>query len=175
VPYPRLRFSDEPIYDRPTPAITVLADALNISEKDALTALTALVRAGYVIAPRLPTNAMLSAYLRAYGTPATTIRSCIIGIGKARKRWAAMAAKGTQMALSRRRVTQKPVTSFPPCDENGGTVVSISRSNGGHARAASLSPERRQEIARRAANARWAACDSDGTATAAANGDLPVP
>src|SRR5690349_204670 len=101
--YPRHKITEAQIFERPTPAIVVLAESLRISHHAAREALQALVEAGYVVAPRLPTNAMLNAYLEAYGTEPTRVQSCIIGIGKARKRWAAMADKGTQMALSWRR------------------------------------------------------------------------
>jgi hypothetical protein len=101
----------EPVFEKPAPAICVLADAIGVSHKAARAGLTALVKAGYVVAPRLPTDAMLAAYLESYGTPCSTPRSAIIGIGKARLRWAAMADRGTRMALS--------VKGVPSEDDNG--------------------------------------------------------
>jgi hypothetical protein len=94
---------DEPVYDRPEPAIDVLKAALCIDGYSARKALSALVKAGYFIAPRDPTNAMLDAYIGAYGLIPRHPRTIIIGIGKARKRWAAMGQKGTAMALSVKR------------------------------------------------------------------------
>lgn len=127
----RVSPKDDPVYERPVPAICVLADALGIDHEAAERGLKALVIGGYVIAPRLPTNAMLDAYLRAYGTAPSTPRSAIIGIGKARVRWAAMADKGTQMALSWRRVPDHKcdtlsATPFAPCDEHGVTADGLS-------------------------------------------------
>lgn len=96
------------MFERPEPAISILSEELGIDAETALRGLKALVAGGYVIAPRNPTNAMLAAYFDSYGTPPTTHRSCIIGMGKARVRWQGMAKKGTQMALSRRALPPVP-------------------------------------------------------------------
>lgn len=92
-----------PIYDAPEPAIAVMARAAGVTHEEARNLLIALVRAGYFVAPRQPINAMLDAYLNSYGTPPSTTHSAITGIGKARKRWAAMGTAGTKMALSTKR------------------------------------------------------------------------
>ena len=85
-------------------AAQILADHLNIEFDVALEALRVLAKAGWYLGPHEPTNAMLLAYLEAIGRmpskPATVINS----IAKARRRWKAMGEKGTQVALSRKRV-----------------------------------------------------------------------
>lgn len=50
---------------QPESAVVLLAQALGLSLEDARLGLTALVRGGYVIAPREPSNAMLVAYAEA--------------------------------------------------------------------------------------------------------------
>jgi len=64
-------------------------------------ALRALVKGGYGIGPRNPTNGMLVGYMEAL-TPPRGYEQVITAIGKARVRWQAMLAHGTEMALSRK-------------------------------------------------------------------------
>jgi hypothetical protein len=92
------------VYDKPPPAVGVLAAALNISIPEAKAALRELISAGYVIAPREPTNSMLVAYFESYGKVATNPNTFVVGIGKARRRWAAMGKAGTAVALSTKAI-----------------------------------------------------------------------
>jgi hypothetical protein len=147
------------VYAKPRPARLVLAHALGISVEEAGRAISALIEGGYGVAPRNPTNGMLAAYIEATEPPKHH-EGVITAIGKARVRWQAMMEQGMAMAMSRKCIPRGEsdatrITPIAPCDENGGTVVSLSRAKGGHARASKLSPERRSEIARQAANARW--------------------
>jgi hypothetical protein len=96
----RRKAGDHPIHDSPPPAAAVISEIIGCDQKVANKALLALVKAGYVIAPREPTNAMFEAYLSSYGACASTPNSIVIAIGKARKRWKAMALSGTRMVLS---------------------------------------------------------------------------
>lgn len=89
------------VYDKPRPARVLLAEALGISHEDAGRAMQALIEGGYGIAPRLPTNGMLAAYIEAT-TPATGHEPVITAISKARVRWQAMLDQGTAMAMSRK-------------------------------------------------------------------------
>lgn len=142
------RHPDVPVLDESEPAVTVLARQLGISHRQAREALRALVKAGYVIGPREPTNAMLLAYITSYGqvpvNPATTITA----VGKARRRWQAMADKATAMALSTKRLA---------CAEE------TPQAAGGRARARNLTPARRSDIARKAARTRWGIEGGDGS------------
>lgn len=85
------------------PAAEVLADYLKIDHDVALEALRVLVRAGWYLGPREPTNAMLVAYLEAVGRRPTKPDSVVNALAKARKRWKAMALMATRAALSKRR------------------------------------------------------------------------
>lgn len=85
-----------------TPAPLVLAEALGLTFDQAIAGLRALSKEGYAIAPRIPTNSMLAAYCYAYGSPPQRVEGVMVQLGKARKRWRAMAAAGTRVALSRR-------------------------------------------------------------------------
>lgn len=92
-----------PIFDEPMPAVDVLAHATGLAPDAARDGLLALIRAGYVIGPRDPTNAMLLAYMQSYGQEATNPATVITAIAKARRRWRAMGDKGSAMAVSRKR------------------------------------------------------------------------
>lgn len=118
MPFLRHSHKDDPVYPKPPPAVDVLREALGVDTPTAQTALKALAKAGYIVAPRLPTNGMLDAYLRAYGSPPRTAHSAIVGIGKARVRWAAMAERGMAMAFSLKRVNGRD-TDRNPKGENG--------------------------------------------------------
>jgi hypothetical protein len=115
-----------PVYEKPRPARLILARALGISTDEAGDALAALIQGGYGIGPRNPTNGMLVAYMEAL-TPPTNHESVITAIGKARVRWQAMLAQGTEMAMSRKRLSQRiaPQEATPPnlgghiCEEEG--------------------------------------------------------
>jgi len=90
------------VYPAPKPAAGVVADVLGISQEQAVSVLRALVRAGYVVAPRVPTDPMLSAYMACLNSPPSNHRTVLTNITKARKRWAAMGLAGTKVALSHR-------------------------------------------------------------------------
>lgn len=141
--------SRNPVYDEPPSAIDVLAEALGVTNAQAREGLRALVKAGYVIGPREPTNAMLLAYVECYGQPPISMETMITDVGKARMRWRAMGDKATAMAMSTRRVGKGDAAPAPKDTGSPG------RAKGGRARAERLSPERRSEIARTAARARW--------------------
>jgi hypothetical protein len=152
------RSPDVAVLDEPEAAASVLARNLGITPARAREALRSLVAAGYVIGPREPTNAMLLAYITSYGEVPVNPSSVITAVGKARRRWRAMADKATAMALSVRRVADDaPLVDEPP--QETGTSVPPSRKAGGMARAAALTPERRREIAVKAARTRWGGTD----------------
>jgi hypothetical protein len=164
--YPFKRRKLLEVYELPPCATDVVAEALRISSADARKALIALLKAGFFIGPREPTNAMLVAYMNAVfpapSNPSTSVQS----IAKARKRWKAMSEAGTKLALSRlnserggkvdatdlKSAGPDHAGSSPAARTNGATH----RRAGGLARAAKLSAQRRSEIAKIAATARWA-------------------
>jgi hypothetical protein len=80
--------------------------AASCSKGNARDALRALLSAGFVIAPRVPTNNMVAAYIDAYGTKPKTSHSMIRAIMKAKLRWSAMATEGCKIAASRKRMGQ---------------------------------------------------------------------
>lgn len=81
-------------------AIDVFARATGVDHKLVRSGLIALARAGFVVAPREPTNSMFDAYLRALRTLPTNPSTVVRNIGKARLRWKAMAEAGMKIALS---------------------------------------------------------------------------
>ena len=157
------RAPQTPLLDEVEPAIHILAKSLGITQSKAREALRDLVKAGYVVGPREPTNAMLLAYITSYGqlpvNPATTITA----IGKARRRWQAMADRATAMALSMRRVRDVPDLVTPAVETDRERTAASPQAAGGRARAERLSPERRHDIAKKAARTRWGAVGLDGT------------
>jgi hypothetical protein len=102
-----MKRSDNHVYDPPFPAAMLLAQAANISPQKAVSILRDIVKAGWVIAPRHPTNAMLAAYMEAL-TPPVSHRTAIVNVGKAKKRWAAMGIAGTKVALSFKMIQAPP-------------------------------------------------------------------
>lgn len=95
------RLSAYPVFERGPSALDVLA-AAGFSRADAKDALSALARGGYVIGPKMPTNAMLLAYLNAHGQFPRNPETILRAICKARKRWQAMGEAGTSAAFSNR-------------------------------------------------------------------------
>jgi hypothetical protein len=89
------------VYEKPLPARVILATECGLTDDEAKAVLLALVRGGYGIAPRNPTNGMLAGYIEATEPPKHH-EAVITAIGKARLRWQAMLAHGTEMALSRK-------------------------------------------------------------------------
>lgn len=117
----RVRRASLSVYEKPVPAVMVLAGAAGVTVDQARAVLVALVEAGYGIAPRQPTNGMLAAYIEAT-TPPKHHEAVITAIGKARVRWTAMLAQGTAMALSFRHVRREP----EPCEFCGAGLVKTS-------------------------------------------------
>lgn len=95
------------VYEKPLPARLVIAQALNISTDEAAKVLSALIKGGYGVAPRNPTNGMLAAYMEAT-TPPRGHEPVITAIGKARARWQAMLEQGTAMAMSLKYLPEQP-------------------------------------------------------------------
>lgn len=81
----------------------IMTRAVPISRHDAHLLLQALAKAGFVVAPLEPTNAMFDAYMHALNYPASTPKTIIINVGKARRRWKAMALVGMKIAFSERK------------------------------------------------------------------------
>ncbi len=79
--------------------IDIMAEKLGVEPEAMRDAVIEIAKAGYVIAPREPTNAMLVAYLESYGQTASNVDSVIIALGKARLRWKAMADSGMRASL----------------------------------------------------------------------------
>ena len=88
------------ILNQPPAAKEVMAAAIGITLDDAHAILVALAKAGFVIAPLEPTNAMFAAYMEALSAKATRRDTIIANIGKARRRWKAMAECGMKIAFS---------------------------------------------------------------------------
>lgn len=95
-----LHSNDHQIFDPPPSPISIMTE-IGIDEKMARAALHAMVKAGYYIAPRNPSNAMLVAYMEAMAPHVTkNIRTMMVNVGKAKLRWKAMGESGTRLALS---------------------------------------------------------------------------
>lgn len=123
------------IYERPArSARDVLAEALNITAAQATDGLIALLRAGFYIGPIEPTNSMLEAYLSAMKPAPKRTLSILNAIGKARRRWKAMAEAGNRVAMSR-------------FSEGGGTVDTASLNLAAGAPLAGSSPAPRTNSA----------------------------
>lgn len=88
------------IIEQPAHAKSLIVGAGGVTAETAERILVALAKAGYVVAPLEPTNSMLEAYIAALGMPASNYRSVIWNVGKARRRWKAMAAAGMKIAFS---------------------------------------------------------------------------
>lgn len=84
--------------------IAIIAHQMQCDENQAKKLLEVLAEKGYGLAPLEPTNHMLIAYLESYGDVPITIRSMIVGIGKARKRWKAMMAVGMRVSFTRKEL-----------------------------------------------------------------------
>ena len=93
-------FSDNQVYEQVRSAVDIVAETSGLDAEKSQDILRALVKGGYYIAPREPTNAMLLGYIESYGELPINPRTIITAIGKARKRWKAMGELGTGMALS---------------------------------------------------------------------------
>ncbi len=106
--YPSAISRSNSIYERPDKAaLDIVANAISCDIKTARNVMSALVKGGYFIAPRNPTNHMLEAYIRSYGPLPTNPATMLTAVGKARKRWQAMGSAGTAMALSTKQLERK--------------------------------------------------------------------
>lgn len=88
------------IIGEPPCASDLLASVTGVDRATAWKGIQALIKAGYTIAPREPVNLMFDAYMHALNMPAVTPLTIINNVGKARKRWKAMADVGQRVALS---------------------------------------------------------------------------
>lgn len=108
------------VYDGPRSAVYPLADALSIEPAAAKDILEAIVKAGFFVAPRIPTDAMLVAYFDSYGMQPITPSGMVRGIGKARLRWQKMGSAGTAVALSTRYPPAPPSPTEPAVNTPAG-------------------------------------------------------
>lgn len=90
------------IIAQPPCALRVMSEAGGLSDEQSQAIMLALVRAGFAVVPREPTNSMFDAYIAALQKPSRFHKTIIQHIGKARKRWKAMVDVGQQVAFSRR-------------------------------------------------------------------------
>jgi hypothetical protein len=88
-----------PLLKEPGAAAEVLSQALGITTTAARGGIQALLRAGWVVAPREPTNSMLAASVNATAVSANPLK-VVNAIAKARLRWKAMANEGSKAAMS---------------------------------------------------------------------------
>ena len=84
----------------PHSALRVIALSVGIEIDDARRIVKALAKAGFVVAPMEPTNSMFAAYVEALGAPSRRHTTVIQNLGKARKRWRAMATAGLAVVFS---------------------------------------------------------------------------
>ena len=105
VPLVRCRERNPEIIAQPPSALRVIALSIGIEIDEARAIVRALAKAGYIVAPMEPTNAMFAAYVEALGAPSKKYDTVIQNIGKARKRWKAMAHVGMIVAFSKRDLT----------------------------------------------------------------------
>lgn len=89
------------IIEEPPCAAEIAAAAGGITTDTARDIFRALVKAGFIVAPLEPTNSMFDAYIGALQQPAVNYKSVVANVGKARKRWKAMATAGMAVAFSR--------------------------------------------------------------------------
>jgi hypothetical protein len=127
------------VFEKPKPARSILAAECGLSDDEAMAVLRALVRGGYGIAPRNPTNGMLAGYLEATEPPKHH-EATITAIGKARVRWQAMLAHGTEMALSWKFMDRQAIAAGTQSAETVQLAPSEGCQSGG--KAASPNPSR---------------------------------
>lgn len=88
------------IIAQPPSALRVIALSIGVEIEDARQVVRALAKAGFVIAPMEPTNSMFGAYMDALKSPPVRYETVIANVGKARKRWKAMAQAGVAVVFS---------------------------------------------------------------------------
>lgn len=96
-------FSDNQVLDDTRSAIKIVSEASGLDTQKSREVIRALIDAGYFVAPRVPTNAMLLAYIESYGQLPKNPKTIITAVGKAKRRWQAMGSMGTAMAMSLKR------------------------------------------------------------------------
>lgn len=126
------RFAE--VYGTPPCATDILAAALGIDHDAARTGLIALIKSGFFIGPREPTNSMLVAYMEAIYPAPSTPSSSAQAVGNARRRWRAMAIAGTAIAMSKANSERGGMVDAAGLNPAGETLVGSSptaRTNGG--------------------------------------------
>ena len=88
------------IIAQPHSALRVIALSIGIEIEEARVIVRALAKAGFVVAPMEPTNSMFVAYMEALAMPSKRHETIIQNVGKARKRWKAMAQAGLAVTFS---------------------------------------------------------------------------
>lgn len=91
-----------PLLQGPIAACRALSDALGITTAAARGGIQALLRAGWVVAPREPTNQMLAASVNATAVSRHPLK-LVNAVAKARLRWKAMALEGSKAAMADER------------------------------------------------------------------------
>ena len=74
----------------------------------------ALVKAGFIVAPLEPVNVMFDAYMTALQSPPQTRESMLQNVGKARRRWKAMATVGMKVVFSKQGEVVPAGGAAPP-------------------------------------------------------------
>ena len=106
-------FNVEIVNDTPCAADVAASTGL-VSPEDARQIFRALLDAGFIIAPFEPANAMFEAYMMALNNPPITRKTMLQNVGKARRRWKAMATAGFSIAMSRMKEGLAPVEGLEP-------------------------------------------------------------
>jgi len=88
-----------PLLRQPVAACVALSSVLGISPAAARGGIQGLLRAGWIVAPREPTNLMLAASVTATKASTNPLR-LVNAVAKARLRWKAMALEGSKAAMS---------------------------------------------------------------------------
>ena len=93
------------IIARPPCATELVATTGDVSRDVAREILRALIKAGFAVVPMEPTNSMFEAYMTALKQPPHSHKTVIENIGKARKRWKAMAIAGVAVTFSTENIS----------------------------------------------------------------------
>lgn len=95
------KFDFHEILEQPRSLIDAILDTdLIQTEEGVKRLLRTIIESGYFIVPQEPTNVMFEAYMTALNSPPSNRENVLINLGKARKRFKAMALAGTKIALS---------------------------------------------------------------------------
>ena len=96
------------IIQQPPCATQVMAGTGLVTRDEARMVLKTLAQNGFFVAPLEPTNSMFEAYIGALNAPSKVHKTIIAHIGKARKRWKAMANAGLKVAFSDQALVAQP-------------------------------------------------------------------